>query len=140
MGRHQVQGATAHRARLSLGATALAGLIGSATSALVVPAAAPVVVPLARPAAAVTAAGPAVAPVAITGTSSSTRPVTGKQPTTTTRATATATGASTACDLSGPPVFGDPAHPDEITNRDCGYVDGQGRQRSHDAWIDDQLR
>jgi hypothetical protein len=46
---------------------------------------------------------------------------------------------TTTCDLDGPPVFGDPAHPDEITNRDCGYVDAQGRQRSHDAWIDDQL-
>ncbi|WP_433802849.1 hypothetical protein [Actinomycetospora sp. CA-084318] len=43
------------------------------------------------------------------------------------------------CDLDGPPVFGDPAHPDVITNRACGYTDAQGRQRSHDAWIDTQL-
>ncbi|TCK23036.1 hypothetical protein EV378_7047 [Pseudonocardia endophytica] len=43
------------------------------------------------------------------------------------------------CDLDGPPRFDDPAHPDEITNRDCGYVDGRGRERSHDPWIDGQL-
>lgn len=53
---------------------------------------------------------------------------------------AVAAPASTTCDLSGPPVFGDPTHPDEITNRDCGYVDGQGRERSRDPWIDGQLR
>ncbi|GLZ51605.1 hypothetical protein [Actinomycetospora sp. NBRC 106378] len=47
---------------------------------------------------------------------------------------------TTTCDLSGPPVFGDPAHPDEITNRACGWTDAQGRERSGDAWIDDQLR
>lgn len=47
-------------------------------------------------------------------------------------------GAAT-CDLEGPPRFDDPAHPNEITNRDCGYVDGQGRERSHDPWIDGQL-
>jgi hypothetical protein len=43
------------------------------------------------------------------------------------------------CDVSGPPKFGDPAHPNNITNKACGYVDGQGRQRSHDPWIDGQL-
>ena len=43
------------------------------------------------------------------------------------------------CDLDGPPRFDDPAHPNEITNRDCGYVDGQGRERSRDPWIDGQL-
>ncbi|MCW2717599.1 hypothetical protein [Pseudonocardia sp.] len=43
------------------------------------------------------------------------------------------------CDVSGPPEFGDPAHPNDITNKACGYVDGQGRQRSHDPWIDGQL-
>ncbi|NMI01642.1 hypothetical protein [Pseudonocardia acidicola] len=43
------------------------------------------------------------------------------------------------CDLNGPPVFGNPANPDEITNRACGYLDGQGRERSRDPWIDGQL-
>ena len=54
--------------------------------------------------------------------------------------TATRATKSTAiCDLSGPPVFGDPTHPNVITNRDCGYTDAQGRARSQDPWIDGQL-
>ncbi|OLL71978.1 hypothetical protein Ae168Ps1_0351 [Pseudonocardia sp. Ae168_Ps1] len=44
------------------------------------------------------------------------------------------------CDLDGPPRFDDPQNPEMITNRDCGYVDDQGRERSRDPWIDDQLR
>jgi hypothetical protein len=44
------------------------------------------------------------------------------------------------CDLQSAPEFGDPAHPDEITNRACGYTDDQGRSRSYDPWIDGQLR
>ena len=43
------------------------------------------------------------------------------------------------CDLSGPPEFGDPARPNVITNRTCGYVDSEGQERSRDRWIDDQL-
>ena len=43
------------------------------------------------------------------------------------------------CDLSGPPEFGDPSRPNVITNRNCGYVDSEGRERSRDRWIDDQL-
>ncbi|NYD34459.1 hypothetical protein [Actinomycetospora corticicola] len=43
------------------------------------------------------------------------------------------------CDLFGPPVFGDPENPDAITNRSCGYVDAQGRDRSLDPWVDAQL-
>ncbi|MFC5952319.1 hypothetical protein ACFQH9_29045 [Pseudonocardia lutea] len=57
--------------------------------------------------------------------------------------TVTITGAPAplyTCDLQSPPEFGDPANPDEITNRACGYVDDQGRQRSFDPWIDGQLR
>ena len=56
--------------------------------------------------------------------------------------TVTITGATAplyTCDLQSPPEFGDPANPDEITNRACGYVDDQGRQRSFDPWIDGQL-
>jgi len=45
-----------------------------------------------------------------------------------------------SCDLQSPPEFGDPAHPDEITNRACGYTDDQGRSRSFDPWIDGQLQ
>jgi hypothetical protein len=43
------------------------------------------------------------------------------------------------CDLQAPPRFEDPANPDTITNRACGYTDDQGRQRSFDPWIDGQL-
>jgi len=46
---------------------------------------------------------------------------------------------ATGCDLDGPPRFDDPAEPNRITNRDCGYLDEQGRERSHDPWIDGQL-
>ncbi|MBP2368256.1 hypothetical protein [Pseudonocardia parietis] len=43
------------------------------------------------------------------------------------------------CDLDGPPRFDDPERPNVITNRDCGYVDEQGRERSRNPWIDGQL-
>ncbi|MEQ3549230.1 hypothetical protein WIS52_02000 [Pseudonocardia nematodicida] len=52
------------------------------------------------------------------------------------KARSAATG---VCDLAEPPRFDDPGNPDRITNRDCGTVDDQGRLRSHDPWIDDQL-
>jgi hypothetical protein len=67
---------------------------------------------------------------------------TSTSPTTTStssRSTSARTTTSAICDLNGPPVFGDPAHPNVITNRDCGYTDAQGHARSHDPWIDDQL-
>ena len=54
--------------------------------------------------------------------------------------TETSAGAgSGVCDLEGPPRFDDPDHPNWITNRDCGYVDDQGRDRSRDPWIDGQM-
>ncbi|MBC3192015.1 hypothetical protein H7X46_13160 [Pseudonocardia sp. C8] len=43
------------------------------------------------------------------------------------------------CDLTGPARFDDPERPHEITNKDCGYVDAQGRERSLDPWLDGQL-
>lgn len=43
------------------------------------------------------------------------------------------------CDLSGLPHLGPFADSDEIVDRDCGVTDDQGRQRSQDGWIDDQL-
>jgi hypothetical protein len=42
------------------------------------------------------------------------------------------------CDVSGPRARRSSA-PNDITNKACGYVDGQGRKRSHDPWIDGQL-
>lgn len=56
--------------------------------------------------------------------------------------TITLTGSTSpdfTCDLAAPPEFGNPATPDEITNRACGYVDDAGRLRSFDPWIDGQL-
>lgn len=56
--------------------------------------------------------------------------------------TVTLTGSTApdyTCDLAAPPEFGNPASPDEITNRACGYVDETGRLRSFDPWIDGQL-
>ncbi|MEU6701211.1 hypothetical protein [Pseudonocardia sp. NPDC046786] len=47
--------------------------------------------------------------------------------------------AAAGCDLDGPPRFDAPADPHRITNRACGYLDQQGRERSHDPWIDGQL-
>lgn len=47
---------------------------------------------------------------------------------------------STSCDVGSAPKFDDPANPNEITNKDCGYTDSQGNSRSHDPWIDDQLQ
>ncbi|BBG02241.1 MULTISPECIES: hypothetical protein [Pseudonocardia] len=50
-----------------------------------------------------------------------------------------APGPVAGCDLDGPPRFDDPADPNRITDRDCGYRDDQGRERSRDPWIDAQL-
>ena len=114
MGRHQQQG-TARGTRLALGAATLVGLMSSTTYALAAP-----LVPVAVPA-------PAVSPVVL--------------PVDTVQApgrTAAAEPGPT-CDLFGPPVFGDPENPDAITNRGCGYVDAQGRDRSLDPWVDAQL-
>ena len=33
----------------------------------------------------------------------------------------------------------DPANPNIIVNKACGYTDEQGQERSHNPWIDDQL-
>ena len=33
----------------------------------------------------------------------------------------------------------DPANPDVIVNKACGYTDANGQERSHNPWIDDQL-
>jgi hypothetical protein len=75
-----------------------------------------------------------------TASSTSTTTSGSPKPSTKTKSTSSSKGSSSAiCDLSGPPVFGDPAHPNGITNRDCGYTDTRDRSRSHDPWIDDQL-
>jgi hypothetical protein len=75
-----------------------------------------------------------------TSTSTTTTSPTSSTPSTRAKSTSVSkASSSTICDLSGPPVFGDPAHPNLITNRDCGYTDSAGHARSHDPWIDDQL-
>lgn len=51
-----------------------------------------------------------------------------------------ASSGGTTCELNSPPKFDDPAHPNYVTNKDCGYVDSNGNQRSHDPWIDGQLQ
>ncbi|MFR9801336.1 hypothetical protein ACL02T_03415 [Pseudonocardia sp. RS010] len=82
--------------------------------------------------AALVATGGTAAATLLTGTATAETPL-----------TVTVTGAPAplyTCDLQSPPEFGDPANPDTITNRACGYVDDQGRQRSFDPWIDGQLR
>ena len=45
-----------------------------------------------------------------------------------------------SCDLSSPPAFENPAAPNEITNRACGYTDEYGTEHNADPWIEDQLR
>ena len=55
------------------------------------------------------------------------------------RMAAPQTGGSGVCDLAGPPRFDDPDRPNVITNRDCGRIDEQGRERSLDPWVDGQL-
>lgn len=72
------------------------------------------------------------------GTTSSERGT--SEPTSPHRTKSGSSGSSSTCDLSGTPEFGDPAHPNEITNRDCGYSDSRGNARNHDPWIDDQLQ
>ncbi len=88
-------------------------------------------------------AGAAPGLVLISGpwTTTSPRTTTAAHPASSSKTTSTSSGrtGSAICDLSAPPVFGDPAHPNVITNRDCGYTDSQGRARSQDPWIDDQL-
>lgn len=133
----------------SAAAAVAAGGVGWSleSSAAVVPAASgtPVVAQAAPRLAEVTAAARPASP-APTSTaptkSRSTRPTTSR-PTTTRKPATTSrhrpTSHTSTCDLSGPPVFGDPAHPNLITNRDCGYTDTRGRSRSHDPWIDGQL-
>lgn len=46
-------------------------------------------------------------------------------------------GQGLTCDLDAP-VEINANH--EITNRACGYTDDNGNERSHDPWIDDQLK
>lgn len=65
-----------------------------------------------------------------------------RQESTTTRTTLPSPRTSSSepgpiCDLNGPPKI-NARH--EITNRDCGYIDRLGNKRSHDPWIDDQLK
>ncbi|MCW0214771.1 MAG: hypothetical protein OJJ54_15545 [Pseudonocardia sp.] len=48
-------------------------------------------------------------------------------------------GTTYTCEPGAVPRFEDPAEPDTITNKACGYVDGNGNARSLDPWIDGQL-
>ncbi|HEV7470814.1 MAG: hypothetical protein JWP64_5259 [Pseudonocardia sp.] len=43
------------------------------------------------------------------------------------------------CEPDATPRFEDPAEPDTITNKACGYTDENGRARSLDPWVDGQL-
>ncbi|MEJ2866450.1 hypothetical protein WCD74_01650 [Actinomycetospora sp. OC33-EN08] len=132
MGRHHQR--TARPAHLALGAGALVAMIGGSGTAVALASASapasvsPVVVmtspaPSAAPRTAAPATTKTVATTSVTPKKASTKPK----------------KAAPVCDLSGPPEFGDPAHPNEITNRNCGYTDAQGRERSRDPWIDGQL-
>lgn len=47
-------------------------------------------------------------------------------------------GVQYTCDLDEP-VKTDPAHPNEIINRACGYIGNDGQEHSHDPWIEGQL-
>ena len=132
MGRHHQQSSrrSGYVAHFALGAATVAGLVGGGGVAVALQAAPAPVVP-AFPTMAPAAVAPVVAPVATTSVRpSSTAPA---------MATSTTKRPAPVCDLSGPPEFGDPARPNVITNRNCGYVDSQGRERSRDRWIDDQL-
>ena len=127
MGRHHQQHSrrSGYVAHLALGAATVAGLLGGGGVAVALQAAPAPVVP-AFPTTAPAAVAPVVAPVPTTSVRSASSPSTTKRP-------------APVCDLSGSPEFGDPSRPNLITNRNCGYVDSQGRERSRDRWIDDQL-
>lgn len=43
------------------------------------------------------------------------------------------------CEPDATPRFEDPAEPDTITNKACGYTDENGHARSLDPWVDGQL-
>lgn len=138
MGRHHQQHSrrSGYVAHLALGAATVAGLVSGGGVAVALQAAPAVPVAPVFPTTAPAAVTPVVAPV----------PATTAAPRTSSAAVKSATSKATSpkksapvCDLSGPPEFGDPAHPNVITNRNCGYVDSQGRERSRDRWIDDQL-
>lgn len=135
MGRHRQQSSrrSGYVAHLALGAATVAGMLGGGVAVAL----------QAAPSVPVVPAFPTTAPAAVT-------PVIGPVPTTSVPPASAAAMPSTTkkstmkrpapvCDLPGPPEFGDPARPNVITNRNCGYVDLQGRERSRDRWIDDQL-
>lgn len=44
------------------------------------------------------------------------------------------------CEPDNPAEFGDPVHPDLITNKACTYLDEHGHVRSHGPWIDEQRK
>ncbi|MFC5061626.1 hypothetical protein [Actinomycetospora atypica] len=142
MGRHHQQHSRrgSYVAHLALGAATVAGMLGGGGVAVALQAAPAPVVP-AFPTTAPAAVAPVVAPVPTT--TEAARPSSKTPAKTTTKKTTTKKPTTKkpapVCDLSGPPEFGDPAHPNVITNRNCGYVDSRGRERSRDRWIDDQL-
>ncbi len=43
------------------------------------------------------------------------------------------------CEPTADARFDNPANPNELTNKSCGYTDTAGQERSNDPWIDDQL-
>jgi hypothetical protein len=49
------------------------------------------------------------------------------------------TGTVYTCEPDATPRFEDPAEPDTITNKACGYTDENGHARSLDPWVDGQL-
>ena len=143
MGRHHQQHSRrgGYVAHLALGAATVAGMLGGGGVAVALQAAPAPVLP-AFPTTAPAAVTPVVAPVPTTiATPRSSSSTAAKPPTTkpTTTKKSTTKRSAPVCDLSGPPEFGDPARPNVITNRNCGYTDSQGRERSRDRWIDDQL-
>ncbi|MDL5158924.1 hypothetical protein [Actinomycetospora termitidis] len=147
MGRH-LQRTSRHGVRpaqLALGLGALAAMVGGSGAAVALQSApaeasAPIA-PAASVAPVVLTTAPTAPPVPRTTARPTKVPKVETSRTATTKATATKASkkATPICDLSGPPEFGDPAHPNVITNRNCGYVDAQGRERSRDRWIDDQF-
>lgn len=44
------------------------------------------------------------------------------------------------CQPDAPATFGDPNHPNRITNKACGYTGSDGKPHSHDPWIEGQLK